>query len=295
MSASLFCLGFGYSAATLARQLRDQGWQVAGTARRPERLAELADAGLPGVVYDPDQPLPAEALADVTHLLISIPPGPQGDPDSSCLRAALQQATSAGRLVWIGYLSTTGVYGDRGGAWVDESTPTAPTGERGVRRVAAERAWQAFGAARGIKTQIFRLAGIYGPGRSVLDDIRQGVAQRLIRPGQLFSRIHVADIAVTLRAAMAGDSFAPIFNVCDDEPAASADVVAYGCALLGVVPPPEIPFTEARLSRVALSFWADNKRVSNRLLKTALGVRLNYPTYREGLAALAAQLQAESP
>jgi nucleoside-diphosphate-sugar epimerase len=292
MSASLFCLGFGYSAATLARQLRDQGWQVAGTARRPERLAELAVAGLTGLLIDSAQPLPANALEGVTHLLVSIPPGPQGDPAASGLQAALRAASAAGTLGWIGYLSTTGVYGDHGGAWVDESTPTAPTGERGQRRVAAECAWQAFGAAHGIKTQIFRLAGIYGPGRSVLDDIRHGIAQRLVRPGQLFSRIHVADIAGTLRAAMTGDSGARIFNVCDDEPAASADVVAYGCALLGVAPPPEIPFTEARLSPMAQSFWADNKRVSNRLLKTALGVRLIYPTYREGLGALAAQLQA---
>jgi nucleoside-diphosphate-sugar epimerase len=194
---------------------------------------------------------------------------------------------AASNLRWIGYLSTTGVYGDHGGALVDETTPAAPTSERAERRVAAERDWLAFGQERGIKVQIFRLAGIYGPGRNVLDDIRAGTAKRIVRPGQMFSRIHVEDIAAALRAALDSQSDSAIFNVCDDEPAPPAEVVTYGCELLGVAPPQEIAFEQAALSPMAMTFWADNKRVDNRLMNRELGISLLYPTYREGLKALA--------
>jgi hypothetical protein len=273
----IFCFGLGYSASVLTESLRAEGWAVGGTARRPERLAELRARGIDAVGFEqpPD-------LSGVSHVLLSIPPGPEGDPVLSLYRDRLATAPV---LRWIGYLSTTGVYGDHGGDWVDETTPLKPGSERTRRRAAAEQDWLAFGTDTGIRTQIFRLAGIYGPGRSVFDDIKAGTAKRIVRPGQMFSRIHVADITNILHAAMNGGSDATIFNVCDDEPAASADVVTYACRLLGVKPPPEIAFDQAELSPMALSFWADNKRVRNDLLKKELGVSLLYPSYREGLNA----------
>jgi nucleoside-diphosphate-sugar epimerase len=268
---SLFCFGFGYSAGYLARSL-PAGWQVGGTVRqKKDRPGEQ----LFGDALD---------LSEITHLLLSIPPEAAGDPVLLRYRHALAAASN---LRWIGYLSTTGVYGDHGGALVDETTPTAPTSERAKRRVAAERDWLAFGQERGVKVQIFRLAGIYGPGRNVLDDIRAGTAKRIIRPGQMFSRTHVEDIAAVLRAALDSQSDSAIFNVCDDEPAPPAEVVAYAAELLGVPPPPEVPFEQAALSPMALTFWADNKRVDNSLMKRELGISLLYPTYREGLKALA--------
>ena len=275
---SLFCFGFGYSAGHLARSL-PAGWQVGGTVRHKN--------GRPGTQMFGD----ALDLSGITHLLLSVPPEEAGDPVLLRYRHTLEAAQS---LRWIGYLSTTGVYGDHGGALVDETTPTNPTSERAQRRVAAERDWLAFGSERDVKARIFRLAGIYGPGRSVLDDLRAGTAKRIVRPGQLFSRIHVEDIAAVLRAALTTKSDSAIFNVCDDEPAAPAEVAAYAADLLGVAPPPEIPFEDAALSPMALTFWADNKRVDNGLMKRELGVSLRYPTYREGLKDLITRPSAES-
>jgi len=273
---NLFCFGYGYTADHLARALPD-GWQVAGTVRQQNGRANTHIFG------DPID------FTGVTHLLLSIPPEAAGDPALLRYRAALMAAPD---LRWIGYLSTTGVYGDHGGALVDETTPTAPTSDRARRRERAERDWLDFGAAKGVTVQIFRLAGIYGPGRSVLDDIADGTARRIVRPGQLFSRIHVEDIAAILLAAMTQNSRAPILNVCDDEPAPPAEVIEFGCVLLGVEPPPEIPFEKAELSPMALTFWNDNKRVDNRLMKRELGIRLRYPTYREGLITLATRPSA---
>jgi nucleoside-diphosphate-sugar epimerase len=267
---NLFCFGFGYSADHLARAL-PAGWQVAGTVRHEDGRVNRQIFG------------EAIDFSEITHLLLSIPPEEAGDPALLRYHAALLAAPS---LRWIGYLSTTGVYGDHAGALVDETTPPAPTSDRAVRRMRAERSWLDFGAERGVTTQIFRLAGIYGPGRSVLDDIRAGTARRIVKEGQQFSRIHVEDIAAVLLAAMTGDSRAPVFNVCDDEPAEPAEVVAYGCQLLGVEPPPETPFEKAELSPMALTFWRDNKRVDNSLMKRELGIKLRYPTYREGLQAV---------
>jgi nucleoside-diphosphate-sugar epimerase len=189
---------------------------------------------------------------------------------------------------WIGYLSTTAVYGDHGGAWVDETTVPTPSGLRGVRRLAAEAAWLAFGKAHGVPCQIFRLAGIYGPGRSALDQVRAGTARRIDKPGQVFSRIHVADIARVLEASMAKPAAGHIYNVCDDCPAPPAAVIEHACALLGVTPPPMQHFDEAQasLSPMARSFYDDNKRVSNRRIKEELGVVLAFPDYQTGLAAL---------
>lgn len=276
---SLFCFGFGYTAGHLARAL-PAGWQVGGTVRHKD--------GRPGTQLFGD----ALDLSHITHLLLSIPPEEAGDPVLLRYRHTLEAAEN---LRWIGYLSTTGVYGDHGGALVDENTPTAPTSERARRRVAAERDWLAFGRARGVMVQIFRLAGIYGPGRNVLEDLKDGTAKRIVRPGQLFSRIHVEDIAAVLRAALTGDHPSAIFNVCDDEPAPPAEVVTFAADLLGVTPPPEIPFEQAALSPMALTFWADNKRVDNRRMKEELGVGLTYPTYREGLKSLLVTTPSAEP
>lgn len=269
---SLFCFGFGYTAGHLARTL-PEGWQVGGTVRHKN--------GRPGTQLFGD----ALDLSHITHLLISIPPEEAGDPVLLRYRHTLEAAS---QLRWIGYLSTTGVYGDHDGALVDENTPTAPTSERSRRRVAAEQEWLAFGAERGIAVQVFRLAGIYGPGRNALEDLKEGTARRIVRPGQLFSRIHVEDIAAVLRAALMSRNGSRIYNVCDDEPAPPAEVVTYAAGLIGMTPPPEIPFEQAAMSPMALTFWADNKRVDNRRMKQELGISLAYPTYREGLKALSA-------
>jgi nucleoside-diphosphate-sugar epimerase len=274
----LFCFGLGYSARALARILEPKGWTVSGTSRDPH------DAGL--VRFDRDHRLSTGALKGVTHLLSSIPPDATGDPAIGGARAAMLAGHAT--LVWVGYLSTTGVYGNTDGAWVDETTPLAPSSDRARRRAAAEAAWFALLRDHGLPVHAFRLAGIYGPGRSVLDDVRAGTARRIAKPGHLFGRIHVDDIAATLAASIAKPDPGAIYNVCDDEPAAPADVVEFACGLLGVAPPPAIPFDQAELSEMGASFWADNRRVSNAKIKRELGVRLAYPTYREGLRAILA-------
>ena len=191
-------------------------------------------------------------------------------------------------LAWIGYLSTVGVYGDCQGQWVDETAPARPTSERSLRRVRAENAWLAFGSESGRRVEIFRLAGIYGPGRNVIDNLKAGTARRIVKAGQVFNRIHVEDIAGVLAAAIDGRGVHNIYNVSDDEPAPPQDVIACAAELLGLPVPPDIPFEQAGLTGMAGSFWAENKRVSNARIKNALGVTLAYPTYREGLRAILA-------
>jgi len=279
MQRALFCFGLGYSAGFLARRLAHQGWAIAGTSRdgaaapfalqRFERAQPLADA--------------SEQLAATTHLLISIPPDAAGCPVFDRHGAEIAALRP---LRWIGYLSSTNVYGDRAGGWVDETMSTEPSGERGRRRVVAETAWRALGERSGIPVQIFRLAGIYGPGRSVLDALRAGTARRIVKPGQVFSRIHVADLAAVLEASMAQPRAGAIYNVCDDTPSPPDEVIAFAAALLGVAPPPLEDFATAALSPMARSFYDDSKRVSNRRIKEELGVSLRYPSYREGLKAL---------
>ena len=281
---SLFCFGLGYSAEVLARRLLAQGWSVSGTAREPARLDALRGMGIQAHRFDRDHPLPSAALAGVTHLLSSVPPDAQGDP---VLDGAAQAIVSAGPgLRWIGYLSTTAVYGDWRGAWVDETSPLRPSSDRAWRRVTAEAAWQDLLRQHNLPVQVFRLAGIYGPGRSPLDDVRAGTARRVVKRGQIFSRIHVEDIANVLQASMGQPRPGAVYNVCDDEPARPQDVIAFACELLGMASPPEIPFEQASLSPMAQTFWADNKRVRNTLLHEELGVSLAYPTYREGLRGL---------
>lgn len=276
----LFCFGLGFSGLTLARQLVADGWEVAGTTRSAEKSAELAHLGLSPFTFDGSAPLPAGALAGTTHLLCSVPPGEKGDP---ALAHHASLIANLPDLKWVGYLSTTGVYGDRGGDWVDEDTPVAPDVSRSMRRAHAERAWlHATPAAH-----IFRLAGIYGPGRSAIDQVRAGTARRIVKPGQVFCRTHVEDIARVVRASMEAPNPGRIYNVCDDLPAPPQDVITHACTLLGVAPPPDIPYDEAALSPMAQSFYADNRRVRNDRIKSELGVVLAYPTYREGLAAIA--------
>ena len=284
----LFCFGYGFSASALGALLGPAGWSLAGTCRTPEGCHELAGAGVDAVPFSREAPLadPARSLAGTTHILLSIPPDAQGDPSLDRHGADIAAIES---LEWIGYLSTTGVYGDTGGAWVDESAPLAPTGTRGKRRLEAERAWLALGEDHGLAVQVFRLAGIYGPGRNALAAVKHGTAKRIAKPGQVFSRIHVADIAQVLAASIAEPRAGAIYNVCDDEPAPAADVVAHACALLGVAPPPLTPLEDADLSPMARSFYADSRRVSNDRIKAELGVTLRYPNYRAGLAALLAE------
>lgn len=287
-SPRLFVFGLGFSALALARGLLAEGWRVAGTCRGAEKAAALAAEGIETFRFDGTAPLaePAAALAGTTHLLASVPPDGAGDP---VLRAHAGEIAAVEGLRWIGYLSTTGVYGDHGGGWVDEATPVAPNTERGARRAEAERAWLALGREGGPAVQLFRLAGIYGPGRNQLETVAAGTAKRIVKPGQVFSRIHVEDIAAVLRASMARPNPGAAYNLCDEEPADPAQVVAFAAGLLGVEPPPPIPFEQAELSPMARSFYADSKRVSNRRIKEELGVRLRYPTYREGLRALLAE------
>jgi nucleoside-diphosphate-sugar epimerase len=285
----LFCFGLGYTALALARRLQAGGWQIAGTTRSADKQARLAAEGIEAHLFERGWPLaaPDAALAGTSHLLTSIAPDEAGDPVLDHHAADLARCRA---LAWAGYLGTTGVYGDRGGEWVDEASPVAPTMPRTRRRVAAEGRW----LASGLPVHLFRLAGIYGPGagRNPLDAIRSGTARRIVKPGQMFGRVHRDDIVQVLCASIARPNPGAIYNLADDEPAPPQDVVAYACALLGTAPPPEIPYEEADLSPMARSFYADNRRICNARIKEELGVILRYPTYREGLESLLAAEEA---
>ena len=279
----LLAIGYGYSARALARRLLAEGWRVTGTSRDPARLGAIAADGACPAAFPLEDA--AATFGRATHLLVSAAPGPEGDP---VLAAHGAEIAAASHLAWAGYLSTTGVYGDHRGGWVDEATPLAPATARGRARAEAEAAWQGL-AASGLALHIFRLAGIYGPGRGPLTKLRQGTARRIVKPGQVFSRIHVDDIAGALAASIARPRPGAIYNLCDDEPAPPEDVIAEAARLLGVAPPPAIAFEDAALSGTAHSFYTESKRVSNARLKSELGYRLKYPGYRAGLAALIAQ------
>src|SRR5262245_42882564 len=279
----LFCFGYGYSAEALARKLSPRLDGVAGTQTNPEAGQE---AGAVLAPYKGDGPS-AEVrslLAGTTHLLVSIPPDLEGD---AVLRDFAGDIAALPDLAWIGYLSTVGVYGDAKGAWVDEESPVRPLSERSLRRAEAERAWLDFGTQTARRVEVFRLAGIYGPGRNVLANLKAGTARRIVKPGQVFNRIHVDDIARVLAAAIDKDTGARVFNVSDDEPAPPEDVVAYAAELLGLPVPIALAFEAAGLSGMAASFWSECKRVRNDRIRRDLGVELLYPTYREGLRALA--------
>lgn len=279
----LLCLGFGYAARRLAAMIRGQGWAVAGTVRDAEKTRALEAADVDPVLWT-ESGLSGQALSVADAILISTPPGDDGCPALAAARGALLAREASPE--WIGYLSTNGVYGDYGGAWIDETSQLRAASPRAKRRIAAEMQWRELGRAIGAQVVIFRLPGIYGPGRSALDTVREGRAQRIFKPGQVFSRAHVDDIAAALRASIADPGAGDLFNIADDEPAPPQDVIAFACGLLGVEPPPLIPIEKAELSEMARSFYADNKRISNRLMKEKLLARLSYPTYREGLRAI---------
>jgi nucleoside-diphosphate-sugar epimerase len=281
----LFCFGFGYSALALARRLIASGWVVTGTCRSAEKAAALREAGFSATLFDRRRSVDPMALDGVTHMLVSVPPDAAGDP---VLARYGNDIAALPGLSWLGYLSTTGVYGDRDGGWVDETARLLPTGERGRRRVTSELGWLGQWRDRGVPVHIFRLAGIYGPGRSALDALRAGTAKRIDKPGHVFSRIHVEDLATVLVASMQNPRPGAVYNVCDDDPAPPEAVVAHAAALLGVPQPPLVPFEAAGLSPMARSFYDDNKRVSNRLIKNELGVSLRYPDFRAGLASILA-------
>jgi nucleoside-diphosphate-sugar epimerase len=288
-TSTLFVFGMGFSARVLARRLRARGWSVRATTRSLARAEQLEAEGIVPFLFDGTAPLAefAAAFDGVSHVLASAPPGPDGDP---VLRHhAGDLAARAPDLTWVGYLSTTGVYGDRAGGWVDEASERTPATERGARRVAAENGWCALWREHGLPVHLFRLAGIYGPGRNALETVRAGDARRVVKPGQVFSRIHVDDIASVLAASIERPSPGAAYNVCDDDPAPPQDVVLHACELLGVAPPPEIPFEDAELSEMGRSFYAESKRVSNARIKDELGIALAYPDYRAGLAALLAE------
>ena len=288
MTRHFFCFGLGYSAGILAGRLKHAGWSISGTATTESGAARLTTQGYRGLVFDGRCAVHAisDALNEATHVLLSIPPSAAGDPAFLQFGDAMAQSPS---LKWIGYLSTVGVYGDANGGWVDEETPARPASERGQRRLEAETQWLSLGQRSGKCVMIFRLPGIYGPGRSPIDDLRAGTARRIVKPGQVFNRIHVADIASALEAGIARPGAGRVYNVTDDEPAPPQDVVAYAADLLGLAPPPDLDFATAALSPMARSFYSESKRVKNARLKNELGVQLAFPTYREGLKALASQ------
>ena len=276
---TLLSFGHGYSAQALVPLL--PGWRVIGTTRSPEKARALAAQGMEARRF-PGDDLGA-VIGEATHLLTSIAPDDEGDPVLRSHRAQIAEA--APRLAWAGYLSTTGVYGDHGGAWVDEDTPLAPSTPRGAARVRAEAEWR---AVPGLALHVFRLAGIYGPGRGPFSKLRAGTARRIVKPGQVFSRIHVDDIAAVLRASIDHPRAGAVYNVCDDDPAPPQEVIAHAARLLGLPSPPEVAFADADLSPMARSFYAESKRVANRRIKEELGVRLRHPDYRSGLRALLA-------
>jgi len=267
----LLCFGFGFTAQHLANLLPRDQWRISGTTRSREGLAAMTAQDVEGFIFDDLK----DIFPSVTHILASIPPDEKGDPVVQKLAGQLART-----FPWIAYLSTTGVYGDRQGGWVNEESELNPTSDRAHRRVLAEHQWRPY------KAHIFRLPGIYGPGRSQLDAVRDGTARRIVKPGQIFSRIHVEDIAGILAASIAKSNPGRIYNVADDEACPPQDVVAYAAELLGLTPPPEIPFESAKLSSMARSFYDDSKRVSNTRIKQELGYLLKHPNYRLGLQSL---------
>jgi nucleoside-diphosphate-sugar epimerase len=279
----LLVLGMGYCAARFVTVYGDRFTRIAATARSLDKIARFRAQLLHGMIFDGQaQSDLLQAAGQASHVLVSIPPGEDGDPALNALGGVLRANPN---LRWVGYLSTTGVYGDRGGAWTDEDAPVMPQSPRARRRADAEEAWLEL-ATPERAVHIFRLSGIYGPGRNALVDLKNGEARRLTKFGQVFNRIHVDDVAAVLAAAIDRPKAGPVFNLADDEPAPSSDVVGFAAGLLGLFPPPLMRVEDADLSDMAKSFWAENKRISSRRIKSELGVTLSAPTYREGLRAL---------
>jgi len=282
MEKTLLSFGHGFSARALARLLLPRGWRVIGTTRSEEKASRLLSEGVESRIWPGADMGPA--LDAATHVLVSAAPGAEGDPVLGTLRGEI--AARAGQFDWVGYLSTTGVYGDHDGDWVDEATPLNPATARGQARVAAEAAWSAI---PGLPLHIFRLAGIYGPGRGPFAKVRDGTARRIIKPGQVFSRTHVDDIAQVLLASIDRPRPGGVYNVCDDDPAPPEDVIEEAARLLGLPVPQAEDFETAEMTPMARSFYSESKKVRNDLIKSELGVTLRYPDYRAGLRALLAE------
>lgn len=281
MTYTLLSFGHGYSARALSRILLAQDWRVIGTTRNEDKAVGMMNDGIEPRIWPGADMAPA--LNGATHLLISAAPDDAGDPVLAALHDEI--AARAGQFEWVGYLSTTGVYGDHGGDWVDETTPLTPSTKRGIARVQAESAWAAI---PDLPLHIFRLAGIYGPGRGPFAKVRAGTARRIIKADQVFSRTHVADIARVLAASIRNPNPGAVYNVCDNDPAAPQDVIGYAADLLGLPLPPAEDFEKAKMSPMAHSFYAESKKVRNDRIKNELGVKLLYPDYRSGLKALLA-------
>lgn len=292
MNKEFFCFGLGYSAHALAEALAQDGWKISGAVRSEEKAASLSEKGWRVSALDSpgsDTEI-VEALSTASYLLSSAPPVEGRDPILERFKPTLRMS---GRFDWIGYLSTTGVYGDRDGGWVDEESDLLPTGPRGEARVACEAAWTALAADLDAPVFHFRLAGIYGPGRNALETVRRGRARRIDKPGQVFSRIHLDDIVTILSAALNHPEHPGAYNCCDDNPAPPEEVIAYACTLLGVETPPLVPFDQADLTPMAKSFYRDNKRVDNTKIKEKLGVTLKWPSYQRALKAIHKALETE--
>ena len=281
MTHTLLSFGHGYSARALSRILLAQDWRVIGTTRNEDKAVGLMNDGIEPRIWPGADMAPA--LNGATHLLISAAPDGAGDPVLAALHDEI--AARAGQFEWVGYLSTTGVYGDHGGDWVDETTPLTPSTKRGIARVQAESAWATI---PDLPLHIFRLAGIYGPGRGPFAKVRAGTARRIIKADQVFSRTHVADIARVLAASIRNPNPGAVYNVCDNDPAAPQDVIGYAADLLGLPLLPAEDFEKAEMSPMARSFYAESKKVRNDRIKNELGVELLYPDYRSGLKALLA-------
>ena len=291
MSNSLFCFGYGYTCDYLGHELMMTGnWSISGTTRDLERKEVLKQRGIKAHIFDYQSPLlnPSSTLENVTHILISTPPNDNGDPTYLIHDEDIAELKN---LKWIGYLSATSIYGDRQGGWVSEQNNPSPSSQRGSRRLKAERQWQELAEEHNLPLHIFRLSGIYGPGRSAIDSVRAGVARRIEKPGHAFNRIHVEDIVQTLITSMNNPMAGNIYNLSDDEAAPSHEVIAYACKLLGMKPPPVIPYEEADLAPITRSFYSDNKRIENDKIKEQLGIKLKYPNHRLGLQAC---LEAEN-
>ncbi|WFE73185.1 SDR family oxidoreductase [Roseinatronobacter sp. S2] len=278
MTGTLLSIGHGYSAQALEPLLLPRGWTIIGTTRSTDKARAMTERGVTPLIW-PGNPLP---LAQATHLLTSVSPR-DDDPVLAAHGANIARAT---HLRWVGYLSTIGVYGDQQGGWVDEDTIPNAASARAQARVQAETAWQNACNTAGVRLHIFRLAGIYGTGRGPIAKLREGRAQRVVKPGQYFSRIHQADIGQALDLAIHSDIGSRVYNLCDDQPAPPQDVLAYAARIAGLPVPPEVPFEDADLSPMARSFYADSKRVRNDRIKRELGLKLLYPDYESGLRAI---------
>jgi nucleoside-diphosphate-sugar epimerase len=279
MTSGLLCFGYGFTASELALKL--DGWKIWGTSRTvKEYKSSVENIQFDGTTFSSSL---LQISKQVTHILLSVPPGEQGDPVHAVLKDNLDAFPN---LQWVGYLSTTGVYGNLDGGIASEETPRNPSGVRGQRRVDAEDQWLKLADEKGLPVHIFRLPGIYGPGRNQLVSLQKGKAHRIVKKGHVFSRIHVTDLAAILAASIKSPNPGRIYNIADDLPAPPQDVVTYAAELLGMDPPPLQDFETADLSPMARSFYSDNKTVSNTRIKDELGISLNFPNYKVGLKAL---------